>query len=358
MSLRGARPGALFDVLARIPGREHELPAIAARLDGEAFVQRCARHGVSGWVAEAFERSGAKLPGEAQRRLEAAAREQVALGMRHRRSVEAVLKALAAQRLVPIMLKGLGLAERLYAQPLARPSSDVDVLVLPEELPTVRAALATLALTERADDALEDPFEEHHHLAFDGPAGLVEVHFRLFMGFGGAVFDDAGLRSRAVPGTLRGQPVRYLAPEDEFLYLAVHAANHAFLRASWLIDLERALTAWPRLDWATMGERARAAGFARAFAVTLGVVERCLELRLPAGAHALAHESLLDRALFSRDALASAALAEGKVSGFVERVVLVDDPKRALRHAVQGAVRWVRRSARSLAPDGHEKRRH
>lgn len=340
----------LFEVLTRLSSRTAELPSIVPALSGEALVDQCARHGLSVWVADGLAAANAKLPEPHQAHLLRDARQTVAMGTKHRRLLHAALDALAAERITPILLKGYGLATRLYPQPLGRPSTDVDVLVLPEELPLVRRALAGLELRQTHDDGLKDVFEEHHHLSFSGRAGLVEVHFRLFTGFGGGVFEDRGLWARSTLATLDGRQVRYLAPEDEFIYLAIHAANHAYLRVSWLVDLERFLATQRPLDWSAAARRAQEAGFSRALAVTLAVLEQALELRLPQGARALAASlpalAPLDRELFSPARLAGARLAEGRLGNFLVRLWLVDGPRYGLRHLLDGARRSLRRGRR------------
>lgn len=316
----------LFDVVGRNP-------------------ERAARHGLSAFVADELSREGQPLPAQ----LSADARAQLSRGLKTKSLTLAVVDALEGVGVVPVLLKGYALALRLYPEhPLGRPSTDVDVLVEPRELERCAAALATLGLHRHDDLSLDHPFEEHHHLAFVGTRGLVEVHFRLFTGFGGGVFDDAGLRSRARDFSLHGRPVQVLADEDEFLYLATHAANHAFLRLSWLLDLQRFLAARPGLDFALMAARAHRAGFHTAVTTSLVLLTRVLGVTLPAPA--LRHfppralRAPADAVLFSKDRLASAQLSEHWLAAFLLRLWLVDSPAHAARHLLEGARRSLRRA--------------
>ena len=299
-----------------------------------------ARHGLSAWVADELARSRREVPPELQR----AALAQVAFAARLKRLTHQVLDAFRARGVLPVLLKGYGLASRLFpAQPLARPSSDVDVLVGPSELEPAQEALAALGLAQRSIPGVEDEHEEHHHLSWSGPQGLVELHFKLFTGFGGAHFDEQAVLARARADILDGRPVRWLSPEDEFLYLATHAANHGFLRLSWLVDLGALLERGPALDWGLMRARAAEAGFVVPVATSLWLVEDLLSVRLPAGARASFPRSkrrwLGDRALFSPRRVASAELSEGRLSSFLLRLYLVDSPRQAGRHVVEGARR-------------------
>ncbi len=314
----------LFDVVGRTP-------------------ELAARHGLSAFVADELAAAAQPIPPE----LAHEANAQIARGLKTKSLTLAVVDALAAAGVTPVLLKGYALAVRLYPeQPLGRPSSDVDVLVEPSLLERSARALSTLGLTRHDDPALEDPFEEHHHLAYAGPRGLVEVHFRLFLGFGGGVFDDAGLLARARVEALAGRRIRLLSPEDEFLYLATHAANHAFLRLSWLVDLQRYLALAPGLDFGLMAERARRAGFHTAVTTAFALVERVLHTPLPSAAlrHFPTRDSrALDAWLFSPERLASAELSDHPLAAFLLRLWLVDSPAHGVRHLVEGARRALRR---------------
>ncbi len=313
------------------------------------MVAHAARHGLSGVVAEAVVAQGvaSALPPADWAQLQADARAQFARGMKIKRLTLAVIDALAAEGIRPLLLKGYGLACRLYPeQPLARPSTDVDVLVAPDEIPRTRAAMARLKLTEQHDDSLADVFEEHHHLSFVGPGALVEIHFRLFSGFGGNVFDDAALRSRFRPAECEGRAISLLGAEDEFLYLATHAANHSFLRISWLVDLQRYLVLEPTLDWARMGRDAREARFSAAVGAALWLLESALGVSLPGAAvrafglrrwRRLGHSRL-----FSPGRVESAEWSAHRLGGFALRLWLVDSPRAGLRHAFDGALRFAR----------------
>jgi hypothetical protein len=325
----------LFDVLAGAP---------VSHTPAEALAAAAARHGVSGLVADALAAAGLPVPDS----LAQDARAQIARGLKTKRFTLQVLDALTLEGVTPVLLKGYGLAVRLYSeQPLARPSSDVDVLVRKDELPRVSAALGQLGLRRHDDAGLADVFEEHHHLSFAGASGLVEAHFRLINTLGRGGFDDAALRSRTRSWTLDGRAVRLLDEEDEFLYLATHAAQHAFLRVSWLVDLQRYLARATHFDWARMAARSREAGFHTAVATALELVERLLRVQLPFEARA--HFRLrglrraVDRRLFSSRQVESAAVADHRLGSFLLRLWLVDSPAHGVRHLFDGARRLLRR---------------
>jgi hypothetical protein len=340
--------GSLFEVLARVPHRTAELRDLVPALDGGALVDAAARHGVSAWVADAL----GEVTFSEQSRLLADARATVVGAHAHKRLTLAVFDALLAAGVVPLALKGTVLAHRLYpSNPRCRPSSDVDVLVQPGELDRVGLALAPLQLRRWVDPSLGDVFDDHHHLSFAGPPGLVEVHFRLISTLGRGLFDDAAVRARSVMTDFEGRRVRLLSPEDEFLYLATHAANHAFLRVAWLVDLQQFLRRYAALDWTEMAARAADAGFTQAVTVTLRLLERLLDVPVPGVAwRAFPGRRLrgaLDARLFTPAALESASWSSHRLGSFVARLWLVDSARHGASHVIDGVKRYARRT---LAP--------
>lgn len=316
----------LFEILSTLP----------------AWEEAAVRHGLAAWVADELAEAGSEVP----RSLQDAARAQLARGLKTKRLTLTTLDVLGAAGVVPVLLKGYGLATRLFPeQPLARPAVDVDVFVEPTQVDVAAQALTRLGLSQQAVPGVHDAAEEHHHHAFAGHAGLVELHFRLTNSFGRGGFDDASVLARAGVAALDGRPVRWLSPEDEFLYLATHAANHGFLRLSWLVDLAAFLDRFPALDWAAMHTRGRGAGFMAPVSTALGLVETVLGHALPAGAARFRRplsRRLADAQLFSLTRLVDARWSSHKLASFLLRLYLVDSVGQGARHLFDGATRYVR----------------
>lgn len=178
---------------------------------------------------------------------------------RLREALEEVLPALAAAGVVPVALKGPVLADRLYPDPALRAATDLDLLVPEDQLD--RSVGALLALGFRRGAPMVDAYQRrhHHHLHLLRSAGPdVELHFRPQSGFG-ARLPGQDFLARALPyRTARGTPLRILAPEDELLTLAVHAAGHVLARGEWVLDLILFLERHPGLDWEVVRKRAAA----------------------------------------------------------------------------------------------------
>src|SRR5204863_9402994 len=71
------------------------------------------------------------------------------------------------------------------------------------------------------------------------------------------------------------------APEDEALYLLLHAARHLFLDPLWLYDLKLFLRIYPDLDWARIARRARALRVVSALLMAVEMLERRLGVSVP-----------------------------------------------------------------------------
>ncbi len=254
MSGVGAR--ALLEVLRAWP----EPPAGAAPQEAEALVLAAARHGLAGFVQQALGRSAWTLEEPVRTRLRREALAQAAQALRVKALLGRSLEALASVGVVPVLLKGYGLAARLYPEPLLRATTDVDLLVAEGEVEAAARVLAGLGLRPPGGEAAARARAHEHHLTFSGPAGMVELHFRALAGYG-QTLEAGALLARAEPAVLEGWRVRYLGAEDELVYLALHASNHLLQRLAWLFDLKLLLLARPGLSWPRVVEVARGTAF-------------------------------------------------------------------------------------------------
>jgi hypothetical protein len=162
------------------------------------------------------------------------------------------------------------------------------------------------------------------------------------MGFGRILPSDPLLeRSRPAPGRVLSS-LRVLAPEDELVFLAVHAAVHRFFRLGWLYDLALLLRAMSEGEIALAAARARAWGFARAtaFAISLtielfGLPPRLLEPFIAVGAV---------RAQIARRTIGeprNGAIRSATRLAFT--AALCDDRAAAIRYAIQASRGHARR---------------
>jgi hypothetical protein len=246
-----------------------------------------------------------------------------------------------------VLLKGYGLAKRLYEQPLQRPMTDVDLLVGSADVETCRRALLDLGFREQSEADRAFDLEHHHALGFVGPDGGVDLHFRPLAGFGTALAPEA-LLARAVPADLEGHPVRYLAPEDELAHLAAHGTHHLFKKLVWLYDLKLFLAAYPHVDLDRVADLSARAGLQVPVWFALERAARVLGAAVP--------EAWLDRfrpprwqralglRVFDDERLTSAELANSRVRAFAVRTLLSSDAGGIARASLAGAFRAARKA--------------
>lgn len=179
-------------------------------------------------------------------------------------------EALGRASLRAVALKGPLLAQRIYSRPAARGATDIDLLVREVDLEAVVAATTALGYSPEGGPHAAFFRREHHHITLVHPHALpLELHFHAIRAFGGVIRSEP-LIERSVPhGQL--EAVRVLGPEDELVYLTLHAAWHRFGRIAWLHDLALLVAKMTDDQLAEAARRARELGFGRvlAFAATL-----------------------------------------------------------------------------------------
>jgi hypothetical protein len=140
-----------------------------------------------------------------------------------------------------------------------------------------------------------------------------------------------------------------LAPADELVYLAVHAATHRFLRLVWLYDLKLLAGRLSRAEIETAAERARAWGFRRVLAFTsmrlaeLGVPPDVL---LPFGRIGVARRALLRRVTPIRSespADDSSDALVGPLTRFLYSLSLCDSAEARGRYAYEAVRGYIGR---------------
>jgi hypothetical protein len=287
------------------------------------------RHGVGGAMVDRLAALSLCFPSGSLERLRRHVMASAATIAKVKRLLVKTLTALRERGVHAVLLKGYALGVRLYGAPFIRPTSDVDLLVSPHDMETARLVLRGLKLEPKLDSDDYYPPAYRHHEAFAGPAGLVELHYRLMSNWG-ATWEPDEVLSRAVSADLDGMEVRYLAPEDEVVYLALHAVNHMLSRLGWLYDLKLFLRAYPRLDWDWVVATARSTRMPSPTFFAFDASERLLDAGFPAWVlRRLAPSRVVvsaSRRVFSAEHLVDGYLDRNKLAWAATKVLLADDP--------------------------------
>lgn len=175
--------------------------------------------------------------------------------------MQELLSALVEAGVRVIPLKGVWLAERVYADAACRPMCDIDLLVPPEDLHRARAVFERLGYATAAGDA---GGEDAHHVCYQRPRAPmpIELHWSLWDTGNDAVGRPdpsnmwAGLREEL----LHGVPLRVFPPERHLVHLAQHILKHRLtVPARAYLDLVLLCRRYaPSLDLELLEHEARA----------------------------------------------------------------------------------------------------
>jgi hypothetical protein len=321
--------------------RDRALPENAP-IDARVLFEAAERHGVLGVVLDIWRGSGTPLPPVLELELDRRAAARELDHDAHLALLDRIDRRFEQARLRAVVLKGPLLAERLYARPYARATSDLDLLVIEADLDVACAALADLGFSLEEGPEGERFRREHHHVRLSHPDALpLELHFQGYVGFGRTLPSAPLLeRSRAAAGLAW---LRVLEPADELVFLAVHAAVHRFVRLGWLEDIRLLLEKMSPDEIEVASARARAWGFARVLRFTLALREELL-----GGGPPLAESEVAS----ARERIARRLVGEpaSPVLRSATRLVytgaLCDTPGAALRYAVRTSASRVRQRLR------------
>jgi hypothetical protein len=172
------------------------------------------------------------------------------------------LDTLAAANTEVVLLKGAALALTVYGSFVARPMSDVDLLVSRDDALRARDALLEAGWTSGATK--ESAFYEgHHHLPplvdGTGTGTSLELHTSLFFHGHPFALTSDDIRARAERVAVRGRMVLVPSVHDQLLHLCLHFAwSHMMATGAWRAfrDLD-ALLKTERVEWKSFTKLAK-----------------------------------------------------------------------------------------------------
>ena len=197
-----------------------------------------------------------------------------------------LIETLANSQIAAIPFKGPVLALGVYGDIGLRAFSDLDFLVHDSDMTAAVKILRTLGY-ERKDVLTEAQIEmlqriQGQEVLSNKTLGIgVEPHTRLTPMQMALDIDYAGLWRRARRADFCGRNMLTLAPEDEFLMLAVHGGKEMWWSIKWACDVGAFLKANPGLDWAAVAERARLQGCLRMVLLAASLARKYLDAAVP-----------------------------------------------------------------------------
>jgi hypothetical protein len=241
------------------------VPAELGPSESAHLVERAAAEGMAGILFRVLGDSGrlGVLCGRDGRRLESVYYLTLQTNLKHLAALKQIFLSLNAGGIRAVVIQGAALLVDLYEDPGLRPLSDIDLWVLPEELERASAALHKLGF---GSTALYPRLLRKGDLLIDLRTQLMgaeRIPARRFL----LTIDQQSIFENCRRLAYEGCGMRVLSPQDQALYLTMHAVKHNLERLVWLADLRRLAAGWTPSDWDALGKRAGEIGQDRVPAV-------------------------------------------------------------------------------------------
>ncbi|HAT8179761.1 TPA: hypothetical protein JA361_09915 [Legionella pneumophila] len=165
---------------------------------------------------------------------------------------------------IPVIhLKGLPLSQKLFGDPLIRQSCDIDLFISPQDIEQADEIFFENGIIRDKYSFLHDVNKLKKHRVLKDVSYVaekygikIELHWRLFRWKDKFNQPFEFYWNNKVPVFMGGKNIFYtLSPIDEYLYVAVHGANHGFESLHWLYDFASYSTLLSQDDRRRVGER-------------------------------------------------------------------------------------------------------
>ena len=256
-------------------------------VDWTAFARLAVGHGLAGLAGQMLSRAAPDLvPEDILDALRAIAHQTGQANRGRFEELAGVLDALAGNGVEAIAFKGPVLAIRVYGDLGLRVFRDLDFLVRDRDLTATIATLRRLGYVHerqltRAQYELIHRLQGQEVMLNEATGTVIEPHSRLTGLKFAFDIDYAALWRRARQVELNGRTVLVLAPEDDFLALAIHGGKEVWWNLKWVCDIAAFITAHPQLDWTVLLARARDQGCRRAVLLATALARRYFDAPVP-----------------------------------------------------------------------------
>jgi len=251
-----------------------DIPSGLSPAQLDPLLNLAAAHGLVGMVNEALARRGAAFP-----QWEAFANDLEVMARLQLQAAAEIAAALNEHKVEAVFAKGVALSLSVYSRPGVRTFADLDVLVVPESLPSAHAALCELGYAAKTG----------------GPPNPCEVSyvreklpgFRICVDLHWAFTGDCGLQAAVrvpVADILKRRRIVTGIPiptdEDALLLAAANLARKSAEPLMLIVDFARLVTR--PLDWGSVGECAVRWGLRTPLWLGITLAERLLGAGAPA----------------------------------------------------------------------------
>lgn len=198
-----------------------------------------------------------------------------------------LLQAFESAGIRAVPFKGPALAASAYGDIGLREFTDLDLLVRQRDLTPIARILRERGYATRETGAhtrsaafLRNECEYHYF----GPGGstTIEIHWRPAQRLFDFPFALETRWDRLVEAELEGFRILAFPPEDQLLFLCVHAAKHLWSDLKWICDVAELIRAFPDLDWRLALRQAALVRNERTLLLGLALAQLLLGAELPA----------------------------------------------------------------------------
>lgn len=271
---------------------------LSSNVNTDRLIEGAVQEGLAGFLYKALMKSeslGFFIPSQRDL-LESAYYRTVRSNLILIRDLKEVLCALNRRAIPVVLLQGMDLLHGLYEDIGLRPLTDIDMWLRTEDYPAAVDLLGNLAY--RRDAVYPQTFRKgsttldlHTHLLW---ADRIRARKRLLNREAGEVF------ARTRPVSVEGEKAYCLHPDDQFIYLSLHALKHRVNRFVWLVDLKTLAGGWEASEWRSLLGRARELGQEKTVCCIFYLLQRLFQLRLPDTLGVIPHLGLINRHILRR----------------------------------------------------------
>ncbi len=193
-------------------------------------------------------------------------------------ALNTILEPLNQKGIQVVLMQGMALLQQVYQDIGLRPMKDMDLWVLP---PNYQRLVDVLAQQGFESNRLYPQTYRKGEIVLDIHTHLLwadRIKARDYLLSKGQ--DEIFRSTKSI--TTDGGMVRCLGPQDQFLYLGLHALKHNFERLLWLVDIKSLVAKWKQADWDELLKRAEELGHKKTLRYILYLLTRLFDLRLPA----------------------------------------------------------------------------
>ncbi|HEY0414261.1 MAG TPA: nucleotidyltransferase family protein [Allosphingosinicella sp.] len=270
------------------PERDEAVRSAAAGIDWPLAARMARRHRVEGLVWKALRQVRIDVPDEAASLLAAAASRIARRSLGMAAECFRLERLLAAEGIAALILKGVPLGKLAYGTIGLKMGSDIDLLVLPDEVERAASVL------ERGGYCLATPQgpAARERLGFWHEGWKESVWVSETRGFQIDLHSRLTDNPRLLPGLDARSPrqsveistglaLETLATDEHFAYLCVHGASSAWFRLKWIADLAALIAPCAPEEVERLYRRSQQLGAGRAAAQALLLIEALFSPPLP-----------------------------------------------------------------------------